>query len=481
MIVWDLIGAHGRAGGLSPPRHLRATWGECFHLFLFRVLSCSQHHPGCVDTGQYLRRSTCDYRCAPQDLCTGEILPMTKRAPEGNPTAALRLIDGGITCNNPADVAVHEARMLFGKERRLVVCSVGTGQGVAAEASQSSYLPSWLQNLVNATGDVAQTDATVRRATRVLFDCVCSTACVERCWGRQTVRDLQPGVLSVRIPLLCSPPVVFFPCFEHAGAPPAPPGRPVLPPRAHERRLQARVLRRISADDGGKAAPLCVLLCIASSPPPACGACGAAGRYTALLQVTWTLGREAPANVGLRLLCALILNARLCASRGVDPFPAPPTSRSVSLDDARDTALRALTDGAEARVLRCITACIFCSCQPRLAPPAASTPDAFPVRVYWTLRCPIPTRRRAGRDQSTTRTHARRADPRLCPLPPRVRSVRVVSVQAFMDTPAARALVAKLAVAVLPPKTPAAAGASAGLAAAGAPPQGAPSAAAGLQ
>lgn len=87
---------------------------------------------------------------------------MSKRAPEGNPTASLRLIDGGITCNNPADVAVHEARLLFGRERRLAVVSVGTGTGAACEASQNSYLPSWLQNLVSATGDVAQTDATVR-------------------------------------------------------------------------------------------------------------------------------------------------------------------------------------------------------------------------------------------------------------------------------------------------------------------------------
>ena len=98
-----------------------------------------------------------------KDLRTGDVYsPGTGPPPEGAITAQLRLIDGGIVCNNPADVAIHEARLLFGRERPLVLVSCGTGCGVAAEApSAGGYLPVWLQTLVNAIGDVHQTDATV--------------------------------------------------------------------------------------------------------------------------------------------------------------------------------------------------------------------------------------------------------------------------------------------------------------------------------
>jgi patatin-like phospholipase/acyl hydrolase len=35
----------------------------------------------------------------------------------------VRFVDGGIAANNPADVAVHEARRLYGNDRPLVVVS----------------------------------------------------------------------------------------------------------------------------------------------------------------------------------------------------------------------------------------------------------------------------------------------------------------------------------------------------------------------
>jgi hypothetical protein len=101
-----------------------------------------------------------------KDLLTGDIYGLGRRPPDGSFTAQLRLIDGGLMCNNPADVAIHEAKLLFGRERPLLVVSVGTGSGVASEVTPSAIAPLWLQHLVNATGDVAQTDATVRCAVQ---------------------------------------------------------------------------------------------------------------------------------------------------------------------------------------------------------------------------------------------------------------------------------------------------------------------------
>jgi len=100
--------------------------------------------------------------CVHKDLQTGDVYGIGRRPPEGTHSAQLRLIDGGLMCNNPADVAIHEAKLLFGRDRPLLVVSVGTGSGVAAEVTPSAIAPLWLQHLVNATGDVAQTDATVR-------------------------------------------------------------------------------------------------------------------------------------------------------------------------------------------------------------------------------------------------------------------------------------------------------------------------------
>lgn len=213
---------------------------------------------------------------------------MSKRPPEGNPTATLRLIDGGITCNNPTDVAVHEARLLFGRERRLAVVSVGTGQGVAEESAQSSYLPSWLQNLVNATGDVAQTDATARGPSFCLLMTFAiflpPLGCSLPGWPARGVVDrTQPR-----------------PLFEsnRTGAPPAPPRGPVLPPRANLGGLQARSKGQLEQFERAKNSPSSL-----RSPRP---------------------------------------------SRRRPPCPRP-VARSTGLDDARDSVIESLVAGAEAR------------------------------------------------------------------------------------------------------------------------------------
>ena len=100
--------------------------------------------------------------CVSKDLVTGEVFPAGRKPPDGAVTSTLRLIDGGLSCNNPTDVAIHEARLLFGRERPLLVVSVGTGSGTPTELAPHSYFPLWLQHVVNATGGVADTDATVR-------------------------------------------------------------------------------------------------------------------------------------------------------------------------------------------------------------------------------------------------------------------------------------------------------------------------------
>lgn len=59
-------------------------------------------------------------------------------------------------------MALHEARLLHGRHAPILLVSVGTGQGPPCECAPSGFLPTWLQHLVAATGDVAHTDATVR-------------------------------------------------------------------------------------------------------------------------------------------------------------------------------------------------------------------------------------------------------------------------------------------------------------------------------
>lgn len=85
----------------------------------------------------------------------------------GGARAVLRLVDGGLLCNNPADVALAEARLLHGAAAPTLLLSVGTGCPGAAEAAPpggllASTAPPWVWHLVNAAGDVAHADATVR-------------------------------------------------------------------------------------------------------------------------------------------------------------------------------------------------------------------------------------------------------------------------------------------------------------------------------
>jgi len=73
----------------------------------------------------------------------------------------LRYVDGAFSVNNPTSVAVQEARRIYGKERPLVVVSVGTGVGLP-EPAPSTSAPTWLQNAMAASFDVDVVDATVR-------------------------------------------------------------------------------------------------------------------------------------------------------------------------------------------------------------------------------------------------------------------------------------------------------------------------------
>lgn len=75
----------------------------------------------------------------------------------------LRYIDGAIACNNPASVGIFEARRLFGKQRPLVVVSLGTGAAVPRETkTRSQDIGNVMGNLVNATCDVLQVDTLAR-------------------------------------------------------------------------------------------------------------------------------------------------------------------------------------------------------------------------------------------------------------------------------------------------------------------------------
>jgi hypothetical protein len=76
--------------------------------------------------------------------------------------ASLRFIDGAIACNNPTAVGIFEARRLFDRSRPLCVVSLGTGASVPREVAASGTSRAWVENLVNATCDVVQVDATVR-------------------------------------------------------------------------------------------------------------------------------------------------------------------------------------------------------------------------------------------------------------------------------------------------------------------------------
>ena len=95
-------------------------------------------------------------------------------------TTTLRFIDGAIASNNPTAVGVFEARRLFPRDRKLCVVSVGTGAALPREVPGTGYAQSQaVSNLIAATCDVTQVDATVRhvlgagRATRAAPLTVC--------------------------------------------------------------------------------------------------------------------------------------------------------------------------------------------------------------------------------------------------------------------------------------------------------------------
>lgn len=90
--------------------------------------------------------------------------PSTKKSMDAAVVRArtkLRYVDGAFSVNNPTSVAVQEARHIYGKERPLVVVSVGTGVGLP-EPAPSTSAPTWLQNAMAASFDVDVVDATVR-------------------------------------------------------------------------------------------------------------------------------------------------------------------------------------------------------------------------------------------------------------------------------------------------------------------------------
>lgn len=125
-----------------------------------------------------------------KNLHTGDI----SRAAGGGATeeehsARLVLLDGGILCNNPSDVAVHEARRMFGHAAPIALLSIGansmtcravvqsnvhcaqltitlsitgTGGPIPCESPPppagflSSAVPSWVWPLVAAAGDVVR-------------------------------------------------------------------------------------------------------------------------------------------------------------------------------------------------------------------------------------------------------------------------------------------------------------------------------------
>ena len=86
---------------------------------------------------------------------------LNKLSPLESSRTQLRFIDGAISCNNPAAAAVFEAKRIFSPKRPLILCSVGTGYPVARDVP-ATYGASWVTNVVNATCDVVQVDATIR-------------------------------------------------------------------------------------------------------------------------------------------------------------------------------------------------------------------------------------------------------------------------------------------------------------------------------
>jgi hypothetical protein len=88
---------------------------------------------------------------------------LTPDADASRTSSTLRFIDGAIACNNPTAVGIFEARRLYGRDRALVVVSLGTGAAIPCETETDYRDPGNVSsNLVGATCDVLQVDAVVR-------------------------------------------------------------------------------------------------------------------------------------------------------------------------------------------------------------------------------------------------------------------------------------------------------------------------------
>ena len=88
---------------------------------------------------------------------------LTPDADASRTSSTLRFIDGAIACNNPTAVGIFEARRLYGRDRALVVVSLGTGAAIPCETETDYRDPGNVSsNLVGATCDVLQVDAIVR-------------------------------------------------------------------------------------------------------------------------------------------------------------------------------------------------------------------------------------------------------------------------------------------------------------------------------
>ena len=55
--------------------------------------------------------------------------------------------DGALLANNPAAIALHEARLLFPGRRIACIASFGTGVRAASETVKPAMAPSWFNTM----------------------------------------------------------------------------------------------------------------------------------------------------------------------------------------------------------------------------------------------------------------------------------------------------------------------------------------------
>lgn len=101
-----------------------------------------------------------------KDVCTGAMSRQgtaSSAAGDDDVPCALRFIDGAIACNNPTAIGIFEARRLFPRTSPLCVVSLGTGAAAPREVPAGMHGgTNWVQNVISATCDVLQVDATIR-------------------------------------------------------------------------------------------------------------------------------------------------------------------------------------------------------------------------------------------------------------------------------------------------------------------------------